>query len=110
MCLQFHREGKRHTCAPAPASDEAAAAAAACAASMDCCMLRLSLLEASVVDAAPAPLLLAGVPVLLGPFAVWGAVFLDAACSAAVVLDDGPLLAPFLTPSLHQHDRVTNWA
>jgi hypothetical protein len=77
---------------------------------MDCCMLRLSLLEASDVDAAPALLLLAGVPVLLGPFAVWGTAFFDAACSAAVVLDDGPLLAPFLTPSLHKPNRFAKWA
>ena len=69
-------------------------------------MLRLSLLEASVVEAALAPLLLllllAEALVLPGPFAVMGAELLEAVCPADVLLDVPLLLAPFLTPSLHQ--------
>ena len=75
-------------------------------------MLRLSLLEASVVEAALAPLLLllllAEALVLPGPFGVVGAELLEAACPADVLLDVPLLLAPFLTPSLHQQHCPLN--
>ena len=70
-------------------------------------MLRMSLLDASVVGAALAPplllLLLLAVEgdVLLGPFGACGAALFAAACSADTLLDAPLLLAPFLTPSLH---------
>ena len=93
----------QRACAPAPASEEAACAAASCAASIDFCMLALSLLEASMVGTAPVALLLLledGGPALLEPLAFCGAAFRDAACSA-VLLDDVVLLFLLLTPSLH---------
>ena len=93
----------QRACAPAPASEEAACAAASCAASIDFCMLALSLLEASNVEAAPVALLLLledGGAVLLEPLALCGAAFRDADCSA-VLLDDVVLLVLLLTPSLH---------
>ena len=76
---------------------------------MDSCMLRLSLLDASVVEPAPAPLLLlllllllAVEAVLVGPVDVGDAALLEAACSADALLGPPALLVPFLTPSLHQ--------
>ncbi len=72
-------------------------------------MLRMSLLDASVVEATLAPLLLllllllvVGGDVLLGTFGDGGAALFAAACSADTLLDAPLLLAPFLTPSLHQ--------
>ena len=75
------RQAQR-ACAPAPASEEAACAAASCAASIDFCMLALSLLEASNVEAAPVALLplLDGGPVLLEPLAFNGAPLRDGGC------------------------------
>ena len=68
-------------------------------------MLRLSLLDASVVGPALAPgllLLLAVGAVLLGRFGVGDAALFEAACSADVLLDPAVLFASFLTPSLHE--------
>ena len=103
MTGHAHQQRTQRACAPAPASEEAACAAASCAASIDFCMLALSLLEASNVEAAPVALLLLlledGGPVLLEPLAFCGAAFRDAACSP-VLLDDVVLLVLLLTPSL----------
>ena len=64
-------------------------------------MLRLSLLDAAVVE--PALLLLLAVgAVLVGAVDVGDAALLDAACSADALPEPAALLAPFLTPSLHQ--------
>lgn len=68
-------------------------------------MLRLSLLDASVVEPVLAPvlvLLLAVGAVLLGPFGVGDTALFEAACSADALLDPAVLLASFLTPSLHE--------
>ena len=70
-------------------------------------MLSMSLLDASVLEAALAPLVLllllvVGGDMLLGPFGDDEAALFAAACSADTLLDAPLLLAPFLTPSLHQ--------